>query len=266
MRFPGMRRPLRRAATLLAVTLVALGAFSIALAYDPTGQNPGITKEAHKMHDLYLFVLVAAAIVFFVVEGLIVYAALRYRKRSDELPPQFHGSTVLEFVWTGIPVVIVLVLFIYSFIVLRDVEHPSDAGVMQVDVTGFQFQWQFVQKMNQMGPGSNPNDARVITTTGTAAKEPTLVIPEGEKIQFNLESQDVIHAFYVRDFLYKLDVIPGRHNHFTVTPTKTGTFQGQCAELCGLNHSLMRFHVQVMTRADFDKWAAANAVAPSSAQ
>ena len=266
MRFPGMRRPLRRVATLLAVALVALAAFSVALAYDPTGQNPGVTKEAHEMHNLYLFVLAAAAVVFFVVEGLIIYAAVRYRKRSEELPPQFHGSTVLEFVWTGIPVVIVLALFVYSFIVLRDVEHPSDAGVMQVDVTAFQFQWQFTQKMSEMGPGSDPSDTREITTTGTAAKEPTLVIPIGEKIQFNLESSDVIHAFYVRDFLYKLDVIPGRHNHFTVTPTKIGTFQGQCAELCGLNHALMRFHVQVVSRADFDKWAAENAVAASPAQ
>ena len=93
MRFPGMRRPLRRAATLLVVALLALAAFSVALAYDPTGQNAWVTKEAHKMHALYLFVLIAAAIVFFVVEGLIIYAALRYRKRSDELPPQFHGST-----------------------------------------------------------------------------------------------------------------------------------------------------------------------------
>jgi cytochrome c oxidase subunit 2 len=266
MRFPGMRGPLRRAATLLAVTLVALSAFSVALAYDPTGQNPGVTKEAHQMHNLYLFVLISAAVVFFAIEGLIIYAALRYRKRSDELPPQFHGSTVLEFVWTGVPIVIVLVLFVYSFIVLRDVEHPSDSGVMQVDVQAFQFQWQFTQKMSEMGPGSDPGDKRAIVTTGTAAKEPTLVIPKGEKVQFNLESNDVIHAFYVRDFLYKLDVIPGRHNHFTVTPTKAGTFQGQCAELCGLNHALMRFHVQVMERADFDKWVAEQAAKAQPAQ
>lgn len=261
MHFPGMRRPLRRAVTLLAVALVAFAAYSVALAYDPTGQNGGVTKEAHEMHNLYLFVLIAGAAVFFIVEGLIIYSALRYRKRNDELPRQVHGSTLLEFVWTGIPIAITIALFTYSTVVLQQVEHSSDPGVMQVDVTGFQFQWQFTQKMSEMGPGSDPNDNRAITTTGTAKDEPTLRIPVGQKIQFNLASNDVIHSFYVRDFLYKLDVIPGRHNHFTVTPTKVGTFQGQCAELCGLNHAYMRFQVEVMTQADFDKWAAANAVA-----
>lgn len=260
MRFPGMHRPVRRVITLVTVALVALCAVSITFAYDPTGQNAGITKEAHKMHDLYLFVLVAAALVFFIVEGLILFAVIRYRKKNDELPPQFHGSNTLEFAWTGIPVLIVLVLFVYSFIVLRDVQHPADPGNMQVNVEAFQFQWQFNYAMNELGPGSDPNNKGTFAVTGTAAKEPTLVIPVDEPIQFNLHSDDVIHAFYVRDFLYKLDVIPGRQNHFTVTPTKIGTFQGQCAELCGLDHSLMRFHVQVMSRADFDKWVASQKV------
>src|SRR6185369_12842053 len=136
-------------------------------------------------------------------------------------------------------------------------------------VQGFQFQWAFTYCKNDLGKGGSDAPAKAaddpyqgpcatkedeIITTGTAAQEPTLHIPVGEPVEFRLKSTDVIHSFYIRDFLYKLDVIPGRDNKFTVTPVKTGTFIGQCAELCGLNHALMRFSVEVMPRDDFDKW------------
>ncbi|HMO95461.1 MAG TPA: cytochrome c oxidase subunit II, partial [Tepidiformaceae bacterium] len=86
--------------------------------------------------------------------------------------------------------------------------------------------------------------------------EPTLVIPVGERVEFALFSPDVIHSFYIRDFLYKLDVVPGRDNRFVVTAHTTGEFFGQCAELCGLDHAFMRFRLRVVTREEFDAWVA----------
>jgi cytochrome c oxidase subunit 2 len=83
-----------------------------------------------------------------------------------------------------------------------------------------------------------------------------------EPVEFRLQSNDVIHSFYIRNFLYKLDVIPGRDNRFVVTAHDTGTFHAQCAELCGLNHALMQFKLEVMTRQDFDAWVAENAPKP----
>lgn len=250
----GKRRPAGRFAVLVFGALLAL--LSVGVASAQSAQPGGITKEAEEMHTLYIFILVLAAIVFVLVEGLLIFAIIRYRKRSDALPKQTHGSTIIEMIWTGIPVAIVLTIFTYSFIVLRNVEHKEDPANMSVTVTGFQYQWQFDYALNKLGPGSDPADTRTVTIIGKQAEEPTLVIPVNEPVEFKLVSHDVIHSFYVRDFLYKLDVIPGRDNRFTMTAKQTGTFIGQCAELCGLNHALMRFHVQVMERADFDKWVA----------
>lgn len=255
MRLDRWGRPISRICAITGVALFALLTFGLASA--DFGQPNGITKEAHEMHTLYLFVLSMGAFVFVVVEGALVWAIFRYRRKNDELPVQTHGSTLVEFLWTGIPVAIVIALFTFSFIVLRDVEHKNNDQDMLVDVTGFQFQWQFVYHMNRLGPTATENpQGQDITVIGTAKTEPTLIIPVNEPIQFKLTSNDVIHSFFIRDFLYKLDVVPGRDNRFTITAKETGDFIGQCAELCGLNHALMRFNVKVVERGEFDQWVA----------
>jgi cytochrome c oxidase subunit 2 len=246
-------RRFRQAAFLLAIALFAIS--SISLASAQSGQPAGITVEAHKMHDLWIFTLIVALVVFFGVEGAIVYALFRFRKKSDDLPPQTHGSTVVEIIWTTIPVVIVITLFTYAFIVLRDVENTADPQDLTVHVQGFQFQWGFTYDLNDLGTNTPDRNAKgQIVITGTPQDNPTLVIPVGEPVEFTLFSSDVIHSFYVRDFLYKLDVIPGRDNKFVVNPREIGTFHAQCAELCGLDHGIMRFTLKVVSRADFDKW------------
>lgn len=252
MRRPGTRRFLRRASTVLAIGLLALASVQLALAQQPSG----ITEQAHKLHDLFLFVSALAIVVFVIVIGVLLYALVRYRKTSDELPPQTHGNTLLELLWVGIPVLLVVAMFSYSVVVLVDVEKDADAGALTIDVTGFQFQWQFTYHLNDLGVNTDPNAQGSFDIIGTGDQEPTFVMPVGEPVEFKLTSHDVIHSFYVRDFLYKLDVIPGRNNKFTVTATKTGEFNGQCAELCGIGHALMRFHVRVVTRAEFDQWVA----------
>ena len=276
MRKPATRHwqwPLRKLVTLFSVALIAL--LSVNVAFADFGQPNGITNEANKMHNLYLLVTVMGLIVFVLVEGALVFALFRFRKKSDDLPSQIHGNNLLEVVWTAIPIVIVLVLFVFAFRTLIDVEHESHAEDLTVCVQGFQFQWQFEYRLNDVGTGTdakaagaakqikgnpcgaegNPADITIIGKAG-AENEPTLVIPVGERVEFRLKSTDVIHSFYIRDFLYKLDVIPGRDNKFTVTGNEEGTFFGQCAELCGLNHALMRFKVEVKSRDAFNKWVA----------
>ncbi len=254
MAVTGFRRQVRRSVLLLAVALVALASIGVASAQ--IGTPKPITDEARKIEDLWIFTLAIAAVVFVAVEGALVYALIRFRKRNDELPAQTHGSTVLEFVWTGIPVLIVIALFTYSFIVLRDVENTAAAEDMTIEVQGFQYQWQFTYQLNDLGVNADPSAPGEISIIGTAAEEPTLVIPIDEPIEFRLLSNDVIHSFYIRDFLYKLDVVPGRDNRFVITARETGEYFGQCAELCGLNHALMRFKLKVVTRDEFDLWVA----------
>jgi len=255
----GKLRVIRRTSLIVSAALLAIATISPALA--GWGMPTPITDQAQRIQDLWVFTLIIAVAVFFGVEGALLYAIIRFRKRSDELPKQTHGSMALEIVWTSIPVLIVIALFSYSFIVLRDVEKKAPENALTIDVTGFQFSWEFGYSLNDLGRNSDPNASGKFSILGTAAKEPTFVIPVGEPVEFRLKSNDVIHSFFLPNFHYKLDVIPGRDNRFVITAKETGEFTGQCAELCGLNHALMRFHVRVVDRNEFDKWVAEQAAA-----
>ena len=265
MRRVPLPRRLRLFTVTMAAALLALAATGTASAIQPGG----ITDEARLMHDLFLIVLIAAIVVFVLVAGAMVYAMIRYRRRGDELPPQFHGGTVIEAAMVGVPVVIVIALFTISMLTLVDIDDKADDDALTIEVTGFQFQWQFSYNMADLGtttdPDANPEDW--INVIGTPQNDPILVMPVGEPVEFILISNDVIHSFYVKDFLYKLDLIPrgkledGRepadfYNSFTVKANKTGDYRGQCAELCGMNHALMRFVVRVVERDEFDAWVA----------
>lgn len=252
MRRTGTRRSIRRALTIVSVALLTLLTVQTALAQQP---KP-VTEEADQMATLYYFVTVLAFIVFIAVAGALVFALFRYRKRNDDLPPQFHGSTVLEMLWVAIPVLLVVIMFSYSVVVLVDINDEAEPEDLTVEVRGFQFQWQFTYQLNDLGTNTDPNADGMFQITGSFGNEPEILIPVGEPVEFELVSSDVIHSFYVRNFLYKLDVIPGRDNSFKVTPTEVGTWDGQCAELCGTDHAIMRFTVRIVERAEFDQWVA----------
>jgi cytochrome c oxidase subunit 2 len=127
---------------------------------------------------------------------------------------------------------------------------PSNAAVT-VNVTGFQWSWEFNYPDYKLANG------RSVTTDGYMWGQgplPVLEIPVGEPVNFNLISPDVIHAFWVPEFLFKRDVVPGHPNHFSVTATQTGTYTGHCSELCGLYHSRMLFTLKIVTPAQFKAW------------
>ncbi len=269
MRTVARRWPIRTAIILALVALAAILTVGTAFA-GPSGQPGGITSQAHRMHDLYIIVLIVALVVFFPVEGALVYIVFKYRKKNDTLPSQIHGNNYVEILWTTIPIVIVLILFVFSFRVLQNVEKGAKATDLTVNIEGFQFCWGATYKLNDLGPGSDPKKTGEVKVfePNCEAKEPIIRIPVNEPVEFALKSNDVIHSFYVRDFLYKLDVVPGRDNRFKVTAREIGVFDGQCAELCGINHSRMRFQIEVMSRADFDKFIAGLAAsgAPAAAR
>ncbi len=255
MRRHGMRRIVRRITTVASFGLASLALFSTASA--GWGMPRGVTDEARQIADLYVFTLALAVLVFIGVVGALLFAIVRYRRRSDdEMPPQFHGSTVIEAIWIGIPVAIVLALFTYSFIVLQDIQEDADPEDMSVEIRGFQFGWQFTYDVNDLGQFSDPASDEQIVILGSAPDFPELVLPVDERVEFRLVADDVIHSFYVRDFNFKLDLIPGRDNRFAVTLRETGVFNGYCAELCGVDHALMRFTVRVVEQNEFAEWIA----------
>ena len=184
---------------------------------------------------------------FVVVEGLIVWSILRYRRRPTDvdLPPQTHGNNMVEVLWTLIPTVIVLYLFAISWQTLNNVDYTSVANGqkpdIQIRVLAGQFRWQFEYL--------DANGNHVATQKTASGAGGGMVVPVGKKVYVTLRSSDVIHAWYVPRFLFKRDVVPGQENHFefTVDPAEVGqTFHGQCAELCGIGHNGMQFSVVAM--------------------
>ena len=239
-----MRRT-RQIGTVLVGVLVLAGC----------GSLTPVTEEGVEIRDLYNLLFIAAAVIFVLVEAAIVFAVLRYRRRSDMLPPQFHGNNLLEVVWTVVPLLIVAGLFVLSWGVLNRVEAKADNPRVTVNVLGFQWQWQFTYQGERvpLPAGQPPED---LSIKGTIAKPPVIYLPVGEPIRFNAEAQDVIHSFYVREFLFKRDAFPGHLNTFDLTITEPGDYGGQCTEYCGLAHQAMRFTIRAVPRPQFEAWLA----------
>jgi cytochrome c oxidase subunit 2 len=199
-------------------------------------------------------------VVFFLVEGVLLYAIIRYRKRPGQAkPPQIHGNTTLEIVLTIIPTILVLGLGIWSVFTLFEIDKPPSDGPepLHVNVTGHQ--WWFEFEYPDAGNGK-----KIITAN-------ELRIPVDRPITLSLFSDDVIHSFWVPKLAGKLDMVPTRENKmwFQADSDKIDedlpvTLFGQCAELCGVAHALMRFRVIVMEQADFDSWAAAYGPPPTN--
>ena len=178
--------------------------------------------------------------VFVVVAGALLYVIARFRehKGQEGLPPQVEGSHILEILWTGIPIILVVILTVFTVrttFALAKAPAPSSRP-LQVTVIGHQWWWEF--EYPQYG---------VVTAD-------TMHIPVNRKIELSLESADVLHSFWIPALGGKEDTVPGQVNHMWLEATQTGTFPGQCAEFCGTSHSLMRMYAVSQSAAGFSTW------------
>src|SRR5689334_4803580 len=246
----------------LAVALVGLAAL-VVLNAGPIWNSffPPEAKsvEGKEIRGLYDIVFIIAAVIFFVVEGLIIWTVLRYRRKpgDDELPPQTHGNNLAEVMWTLIPTVIVLFLFFVSWSTLNNVEATSPNPDLKVRAVAGQFQWTF----EYLPADATDTTPAVFKVTAPEGPNGGLVLPAGQTTHLFLHSPDVIHAFYVPQFLFKRDVVPHVQgvpdNQFDLEiPAEDAgqTYRGQCAELCGIGHRIMVFDVHVLAPADFKTW------------
>jgi cytochrome c oxidase subunit II len=207
------------------------------------------TETSHYVFDLWRWGWVAALVTGGIVWGLIFYVCFAYRRRSDdEIPVQTRYNLPLEIFYTIAPVIMVVVFFFHTVNAQNSILEEVDDPDHTIEVVGQQWQWTFNY------PDEDAVDAPNVYEVGTASYIPTLVLPVDETVQFNLNSPDVIHDFWITGFLMKMDVVPGRVNHFQVTPTQIGSYSGKCAELCGVSHSRMIFNVEVVSRADYDAY------------
>jgi cytochrome c oxidase subunit 2 len=228
------------------------------------GWPEGVTEEATRMRELWTGSVIAALVVGFAVWFLILYATFRYRKRGDELPKQTAYNLPLEIVYTIVPFLIIAVLFFYTVVTQNRVQERSNDPDTTIAVNAFKWNWQFVY------PDTTGPDGEPVNTVGTSTAVPILVVPTDERIRFEVASADVIHSFWVPEFLFKLDVIPGnengRDNVFEVTVDQPGAYVGRCAELCGTYHAFMNFEVRAVSPQDYDAYLAARQQGQTTAQ
>jgi cytochrome c oxidase subunit 2 len=216
------------------------------------GWPEGITEQSQHMRELWTGSVIAALIVGVMVWGLILYSVVRHRKRGDELPKQTAYNLPLEIVYTILPFLIIAALFFFTIVVQNRVMERSENPDETIAVNAFKWNWQFVY------PETSGPDGEPVETVGSSTEIPILVLPTDRSIRFEVASADVIHSFWVPEFLFKLDVIPGnengRDNVFEVTVNEEGAYVGRCAELCGTYHAYMNFEVRAVSGDDYDAY------------
>jgi len=210
------------------------------------GLPEAATTQAPAIGDLWIGTWIAAGVIGVAVWGLIIWAALHYKSDNNDMPRQSRYNLPMEIFYTVAPFVVIGVLFYYT-ILAQDTVQKNPKPDVTVDVVGQKWAWTFnYESANIPAVGTD------VWETGTISQWSTLYLPVGKTVRFNLSSPDVNHSFWVPAFYEKMDVIPGRDNHFTVTPNREGVFSGKCAELCGTYHQSMLFEVHVVSEAEYE--------------
>ena len=260
----GMRAMVRTGG--IASTALAALAAVPAMAQDLMGQpTPGaigfqpaasvLAHEAAGFHNLILMPMMVG--ISLLVLGLLMWIAVRFNKRANPIPAKFSHNTPLEIIWTIVPVLILLVIALFSFRLLFAYHNAPEADV-RVKVTGNQWNWAYEypdQGVAEYISNMLPEDKATPQTFRLAADQP-MVVPVGKTVHLLVTAADVIHAVAVPAFGIKTDAIPGRTNQVWFRAEKTGDFYGQCSELCGVDHAFMPIHVKVVTEAEFAVWVA----------
>jgi len=238
---------------LLVAPLVSL-AFLPGPALAASGLDPlppiGVSPNGRDIYDLYLLISIPALVVFFLVEGLLLTIIIRDRRkrhRPDYRPPQWHGNTRLEIVWTVIPFVLLVVIGALSFNELqRDFQRPADAATdLDISVSAHQFGWTYAYP-----------EGFAVTSNAEQAAENPLVVPTGKLVRLKLNAEDVIHGFWIPDITGKTDAVPGYDNYTWFKIDQVGEWRGECTELCGTGHATMQLRVKAVSQDDFDSWVA----------
>jgi len=227
------------------------------------GWPTGVTHQADRMRTLWSWSCVAALVVGVIVWGLIFWCCIRYRKTDDLLPRQTKYHLPIEIAYTIAPFLIIAGLFYFTAVTENYVDKLTPNPDTTVQVDAFKWNWQFEYKTNTVNgqivntnyPSSDPAAGKPLSTVGSSTEIPILVVPVNKRVRIVEVSEDVIHSFWVPEFLFKRDVIPmPKPNQFEFTATHTGHYVGRCAELCGTYHSQMNFEVRVVSASIYQRY------------
>ena len=232
----------RRWRRLRRIVTLPIAALALAGCTVPTfGASPGATTSSQSVYHLWQGFSIGAVIVGGFTLLLIFWAVIFYRRKSDNIPKQSQYHIPLEMTYTIIPVLIVLGLFAATLVV-ENKEVALPKSDVTINVNAFQWGWEFTY------PGQN------VVVTGQTTQDPEMIMPVNENVHINLTSSDVVHGFYVHAFNFSRYALPGILNQFTLRAVNTGTYNGQCTQLCGLYHSLMVFRVKVVSQSQYSAW------------
>jgi cytochrome c oxidase subunit 2 len=250
-RTPALRKRLRW----LALLSFAASVFVIAGHVNPAFANPAqvtnllqpLSQPAQEIKELSMLVLAICAAIFLIVTGLLVYAIVRFRHRAgDEAsePPQIYGSNQIETAWTVLPILIVFVLILVTSRTIADIQNRKAApGAVHATIVGHQWWWEI--RYPELG-----------IVTANELHVPASDVSRRQPAFLKLQSADVAHSFWVPQLAGKTDVIPGRENSMWFEPTQPGTYLGNCAEYCGMQHAQMLIRVIVQSPGEFERWVA----------
>jgi cytochrome c oxidase subunit 2 len=238
------------------------------------GMVAGVTplkKDAIFFHNMILLPIITVITLF--VLGLLLWIIVRYNKRANPVPAKWSHNTPIEVIWTLVPVLILVVIAVFSFKLLFEY-HDMPKPYMTVKATGYQWYWGYEypdQKIPEFVSSILPEDkAKAAGVPYKLAATQPLVVPVNQVVQILVTGADVIHAWAVPSFGVIMDAVPGRVNSTWFKVDRVGTFYGSCRELCGTDHAFMPIEVKVVSQADFDAWVAskkpaAPAAAPAAA-
>lgn len=247
------RRTARLLAVVAAVSVVLAGCAPVVQRGWMPGYDDGqVTNQTGRITDLWVNAWITLLIVGVITWGLMIWCVIVYRKRKgdERLPVQLRYHVPLEIMYVVLPFLMVGVFFYYTARDMAEIEDVSQTPDVTIQVVGKQ--WSFDFNYIDDDVHETGVHAEDLSSGSTEATLPTLYLPVGERVEFVLDSRDVIHSFWVPAFLYKKDMIPWHTNRFQIVPEREGTYAGKCAELCGEYHSAMLFNVKVVDRAEYD--------------
>lgn len=262
-RFSGISRLAAGAAAALASVAWAVGVSADILGQpvdkgvDMQGAASHIRAEQIQFHNFIVSPVIIA--IAALVLGLLLYIIVRFNSRVNPEPARFSHNTPIEVMWTVIPVLILMFIAIFSFRLLFE-EHDMPRPYMTVKVTGRQWNWDYEypdQKISAFtATPMSEEDAKAKNLPYLLETNAPMYAPIGQVVRVQVTAEDVIHSWSVPAFGVKIDAIPGKLNQTWFKADRTGTFYGQCSQLCGANHSYMPIEVKVVTQPEFDAWVA----------
>ncbi len=235
------------------------GELTLQEQFSPTG------REARWIHDALLLPIITVISLF--VLALMLYIMVRYRRAANPNPSKTSHNTVIEIVWTVVPVIILLIIAVPSIGLIAEQYKPAPKDALTVKVTGYQWYWGYEypdegipEYVSNLLP---PEKALENGEPYLLAADNRLVLPAGRPIKLIITAADVIHSFAVPSLWVKMDAVPGRLNEKSFTIDKPGVYYGQCSELCGVKHGFMPIAIEALPPAQFDQWVRSQGGTPA---